>query len=134
LVKAMAFGLKLYSRRQSGVIWRGRERNHEPVEVGPRRPNTTPDTRRRHARRRCFLVFRQGRGEQDMVRSMAPKAIIFRHGQSRPGITPEAVYEVRADAIVPPALRLPQPSEQRPWISLYFQRRPGCRARRVNLG
>jgi malate dehydrogenase (oxaloacetate-decarboxylating)(NADP+) len=77
-----------------GVIYKGRDRGHEPVEVGPRGQDQGALAGRRHGRRRRLLrPLGQGRADQDMVASMADNPIIFAMANPDPEITPEEVAD-----------------------------------------
>ena len=85
-----------------GVIYQGRTRGHEPVEIRP-----CGDDRRAHAGRRrstgadvFFGLSAEGRGDAGHGASMAPNPIIFAMANPDPEITPEEVHAVRDDAIM----------------------------------
>ena len=119
----------------TGVIWRGRERNMNQWKSAHA---VDTDARTLADAMRGADVFlglsAKDVVSQDMVRSMAPKPIIFAMANPDPEITPEAVYEVRADAIVATG-RSDYPNQVNnvlgfPYI---FRGALDVRARRVNL-
>jgi len=119
----------------TGVIWRGRERNMNQWKSAHA---VDTDARTLADAMRGADVFlglsAKDVVSQDMVRSMAPKPIIFAMANPDPEITPEAVYEVRPDAIVATG-RSDYPNQVNnvlgfPYI---FRGALDVRARRVNL-
>ena len=76
----------------------------------------------------------KGAVSQDMVRTMADEPIVFAMANPDPEITPEEVHAVRPDAIVATGrLRLSQPGQQRPGVSLHLSRRAGCAGAAVSI-
>ena len=71
-----------------------------------------------------FGLSAKGALTADMVKAMAPDPIIFAMANPDPEITPEDAQKARDDVIIATGpLRLSQPGQQRPWISLYLPRR-----------
>jgi len=136
LVKAM--GVKpenCIAVDNTGVIWRGREqgmnqwKSAHAVDTDAR---TLADAMR--GADVFFGLSAKDIVSQEMVSSMAAKPIIFAMANPDPEITPEAVYEVRPDAIVATG-RSDYPNQVNnvlgfPYI---FRGALDVRARRVNL-
>ena len=88
--------------RHQGRDLPGPHRRHEPVEVGARgrRPRRARWPRRMKGADVFFGLSAKGAVTKDMVKSMAPKPIIFAMANPDPEITAEEVAEVRDDAIM----------------------------------
>ena len=88
--------------RHQGRDLPGPHRRHEPVEVGlrGRRPRRARWPRRLIDADVFFGLSVKGAVTQDMVKSMAPKPIIFAMANPDPEITVEEVAAVRDDAIM----------------------------------
>ena len=118
-----------------GVDLPGPQGRHEPVEVGLRRQDQGAHAgRRAEGRRRVLRPLGQGRRDAEMVKTMAKKPIIFAMANPDPEITPEEVPRRprRCDRRHRP-LRLSEPDQQRPGLSLHLPRRARCaRAPTIN--
>ena len=88
--------------RHQGRDLPGPHRGHEPVEVGlrGRRPTARTLADALKGADVFFGLSAKGAVTKDMVKSMAPKPIIFAMANPDPEITAEEVAEVRDDAIM----------------------------------
>ncbi len=108
-----------------GVIYRGRTRIHEPVEVGPRGRHRQAHLGRGHGRRRRLHgPFGQGRGDARDDPIDGAQSHHLRHGQSRSGDHPgrgggRPLRRHRGHGPV----RLSEPGEQRAGLPVHLPRR-----------
>ena len=70
-----------------------------------------------------FGLSAKGEVDEAMVRSMAPKPIIFAMANPDPEITPEAVRAVRSDAIIATGRSTIRTRSTMSWGSRIFSRR-----------
>ena len=85
-----------------GVIYKGRDRGHEPIQGALRRGNASAHPGRRIARRRCVLwsVIGAIASQRRCCRPMAANPIIFALANPDPEISYDVAVAARPDAIV----------------------------------
>jgi malate dehydrogenase (oxaloacetate-decarboxylating)(NADP+) len=107
-----------------GVIWQGRtEGMNQWKSAHAVKTELRTLEEAMAGRRRLPGGVGQGRGDPDMVKSMADNPVIFAMANPDPEITPEEAHEVRPDAIVATGGPIIPTRSTTCWVSLSVSRR-----------